>query len=103
MNGYKLQADSYRAFLSKETDEATRADLEAQIRIFEFLASCTDKDIQRLYNSSAFNTITKGYIEILADTLEGLTDEQRSSIKGKITALLDRYTAGEAEAYYYNH
>lgn len=103
MNGYKMQAEAYRAILSKTADETARADLEAQIKVFEYLADCTEQDLNRLYNSSAFNDITKGYVAILADELEELTDEQRSHIKGKITALLDRYTAGEAKAYYYSH
>ena len=39
MNGYQMQAEAYRAILSKTTDETARADLEAQIKIFEYLAT----------------------------------------------------------------
>ena len=101
MNGYKLSADAYRALLSDTT--ADKDDIQAHIKALDFLATCSESTIYALFDSSAFNNIVKGYVAMIADDAENITDEQRSYIKNHIGALFDRVTAKQAEAYYYNH
>lgn len=102
---FKDTAEGLKAYIGKraDMDAETRADLTRQVKAYEILADCEDIDRYNLFNSGAFNSIIKGYVEMMADELEGLTDEQKSGIKGKISALLDRYTAKQAEDYYNNH
>ena len=104
-NYFRETARGLREYIKKHPDAPKEAkeDFQHQIKAYETLGECEDIDRYYLFNSGAFNAIIKGYVEMLADELEGLTQEQRSGIKGKIAGLLDRYTAGEAEAYYNNH
>lgn len=101
MNGYKMIADSYRAFLDDPT--ADQDSLKTRIKALDFLAKCDKATIYALFDSSAFNDIVKGYIAMIADNTEELTDEQRSYIKYHIEGLFDSVLAKDAEAYYYNH
>lgn len=101
MNGYKMIADSYRAFLDDPT--ADQDSLKTRIKALDFLAKCDKATIYALFDSSAFNDIVKGYIAMIADNTEELTDEQRSYIKYHIEGLFDSVSAKDAEAYYYNH
>lgn len=53
MNGYDVMKKAYESI-----GDTKRA------RIFAFLASCDDEDKRTLYDSSAFNDITAGYMVI---------------------------------------
>lgn len=101
MNGYKMLADSYRRFLDDPTADQT--DVKAHIKALDFLAECDKKTVYRLFDSSAFNDIIKGYVYLIANGLEDLTDDQRKAIKGRISRLLDDTGAEQAENYYINN
>jgi len=101
MNGYKITADAYRSFLDDPT--ADKDSLKATIKALDFLSTCDKATIYALFDSSAFNDIVKGYVEMIADEGEGFTDEQRSYIKRHISGLFDERGAAKAEAYYYNN
>ena len=106
MNGYKVMADSYRQYLDSLTsgeDSELKTALNRSIKVNDFLAECDEQMINELFNSSAFNDILKGYVDIAVSELEDLTEGQRHNIRGKISALLDRVPAKEAKAYYYAH
>lgn len=97
MNGYKAIADSYRILL--ENGEATdRATLERKIKALDFLATCDRADIQELFNTSAFNDITKGYIKKAVDNLK-LSTGTRADLLEEVTHLYDTMGADEAEDY----
>lgn len=100
MNGYKRMADAYRKILDDPTidQEATKATIKA----LDFLATCDRATIYALFDSSAFNDIVKGYVEMIADEGEDFTEEQRRYIKRHISGLFDMRTAAQAEAYYNN-
>ncbi len=53
MNGYKVMEQAYQ-----QIGDTKRA------RVFAFLASCDDEDKRTLYDSSAFNDVTAGYMVI---------------------------------------
>lgn len=101
MNGYKMLADSYRKFLNDAA--ADQDDIKIRIKALDFLAECDKATIYALFDSSAFNDIVKGYVAMMADNAEDLTDEQRSYIKYHIESLFDVTSAKQAESYYYNH
>ena len=108
MNGYQLTADSYREYLKKnpDCDEALKNDMERTIRMNDFLAGCSDADMFKLFDSSAFNSILKGYV---LKAVNELADEKiiTKAAAGKVTTraegLLDRMSAREASEYWYNN
>lgn len=101
MNGYKMLADSCRKLLNDAT--ADQDDIKIRIKALDFLAKCDKATIYALFDSSAFNDIVKGYVAMIADNAEDLTDEQRSHIKYHIESLFDIASAKQAEDYYYSH
>ena len=68
MNGYELMANGYKTSLKLgkiDQDEAKR-----KIRIFTFLAKCSDDEIYDLFDSSAFNSIIKKYLRLAMKNIE---------------------------------
>lgn len=102
MNSYKLLADSYRRIQDDHDAPEVRDDMNASIKALDFLAECDQKTIYKLFDSSAFNDVVKGYVSMIADSLEDLEDDQRHAIKGRICRLLDDRNAEQAAQYYYN-
>ena len=114
MNSYKMQANSYRAVLDRDrnklSDESIK-DMERSIRIFDTLADFEEEDKYTAFDSSMFNDIFKGYVQIIMDELCDDEEENikeaaetlRSRISGKAYSVLDRISAKEAESYYINH
>ena len=94
MNGFEMQADAYRQYLEKNPTNANREYLEKQIRVYDFLGSCSEEEICMLYDSGAFNDITKAYCE-KAMSNKGLSEEDIKSVKGEIYVLHDLLSSGE--------
>lgn len=65
MNGYSLTAQTYRDLEKKGVYTKEKAD--KFVRIYEFLATCDKEDICNLFDSSAFNDITRGYIMLAVE------------------------------------
>lgn len=114
MNGYKMQADSYRMVLDRDRDTMEPdviETMERNIRVFEILADFEPHDKYVAFDSSMFNDIFKGYVQKIIDELcEDDEDDVmeaaqkiRSRVTGKATAILDRMNAREAESYYMEH
>ncbi len=101
MNGYKMLADSYRALLNDAT--TNQDNIRTHITALDFLAKCDKATIYALFDSSAFNDIVKGYVSMVADNAEELTDEQKSHLKYHVESLFDMVSARQAEDYYYSH
>ena len=55
MNGYKLLADSYRKLI--ETNQIDKKEAESYIKVYDFLSTCSDKEKEILFTSSAFNNM----------------------------------------------
>lgn len=92
MNDYEAVAGSYRKMLADGKIEKEAA--EKEIRIFDFLATCDADDFCRLFNSSAFNGIFKGYLNAIIEDA-GLDAETADRVKGSARYLLDTKTASE--------
>lgn len=95
MNGYTMLADSYRKMLAKETSQEQRKVFESEIRVLDFLGTCTDDEICMLFNSSAFNEIMMSYVRKAVKNLDCLDDEQRKAVRNEVSMLLDEKTAKE--------
>lgn len=114
MNGYKMQAESYRAVLDRDREnlsEESIKDMESSIRVFDRLADFEPEDKYKAFDSTMFNDIFKGYVQIIIDELCEDEDEDishaaekiRSRVSGKAYSVLDRTNAREAENYYMTH
>lgn len=96
MNGYKLTADAYRALKKKDPE----ADVDSNIKVLDFLATCNDEDICNLFNSSAFNSICRGYVELALKDFTELDDDLKSDISQRVASMFDLKTAKEAKDFF---
>lgn len=95
MNGYKMTADAYRE--AKKRDP--RLDLDSNIKVLDFLATCTEEDIHNLFNSTAFNYICMGYVKMALNDFDELEDDMKDRIINHVRYKFDTVTAKEAEKY----
>ena len=93
MNGYQFQADAYRKYLEQHPNEENKEYMERIIKVNEFLATCTKEDIEELYNSSAFNEITKTYVKKAMQNL-GFKRKEVEAVQDEIKWLHDTIGAG---------
>lgn len=101
LNGYKLMADSYRQLLEKDPT-ADKEDAQRKIKVNDFLSTCNEQEIHEIFNSTAFNTIVKGYILKTCDQLK-ISTKTKQNIMNEFRYQLDTTRANEAADYYYNH
>lgn len=92
MNGYKMMAESYKKAI--EQGKISKEDAEPEIRIFDFLSTCSQDDLYRLVNSSAFNDIMKGYMNKAVKNAE-LSEEDEERVLNELRYLFDEKTAKE--------
>lgn len=92
MNGYKMQANTYNVLLEKgliSKDEAKR-----KIAVFDFLSSCSQAQINDLFDSSAFNTIVSDYVSLALKNTE-VDKETSEKILQELRWLFDTTSAKE--------
>lgn len=99
MNGYKMTADAYRE--AKKRDP--RLDLDSNIKVLDFLATCTAEDIHNLFNSTAFNNICMGYVKMAVNDFKDLDDDMKDRIINHVRYKFDTMTANQAEKYNKEH
>jgi hypothetical protein len=80
--------------MEKNPEDPNHAAMKRSAELFDFLGDCSDSDICELYNSSAFNDITKGYAR-LALKNTGFDDEQIKMVMDEIRYLHDTKRASE--------
>lgn len=96
MNGYKMSADSYRILKKRDP----KIDVDSNIKVLDFLATCTQEDIYNLFNSSAFNYICLGYVEMALNDFKELDDDTKDRIINRVWAMFDAKSAKQAEKYH---
>lgn len=94
MNGYKMLADSYKQLLEREEPGADKESIEKSIKALEFLATCDDMEICKLFDSSAFNNITKAYCKKAMNN-QGFSDEQINGVLDELHGLFSQVNADE--------
>lgn len=104
LNGYQITADGYRQYLERypDAEDGVRENMQRTIKALDFLGQCDELTICELFNSSAFNDIVKGYIELSADSL-GYTKKKKDELLYRFTSILDSQTAQEAKDYYFKN
>lgn len=94
MNGFEMQAYAYRQYLEKNPTNANREYLEKQIRVYDFLGSCSEEEICMLYDSGAFNDITRAYCKKAMTNME-LSKKDVKTVDDEIYKLHDLLSASE--------
>lgn len=97
MNGFKMTADAYRkAFEQGKIDKETA---ENQIKVLDFLGTCSDDDLYRMVDSTAFNEIIKTFCRTAirnAKIDEDNDDRERErAIMNELKWLFDEKTCRE--------
>lgn len=92
MNGFALMADSYRKAAVQGEMNATEA--KAKIRIFDFLATCSQDDFYFMVDSSAFNDIIRDYLRTALQNAEA-DEEMISNVMNELRWLFSEKTAKE--------
>ena len=60
MNGYTMLAESYKKLLQE--GKVTEEEAKKNIKVMEFLAECSEEEINIMFDSAAFNEIMKEYV-----------------------------------------
>ena len=98
MNSFTMMSDSYKSLVKQ--GKVTQEEANPEIRIFDFLATCSENDFCRLVDSGAFNDIIKAYIELAVKSAD-IDEEARKTVMTHIYYVLDMNSAKEALAKYY--
>ena len=98
MNGYKMTAEAYKTL--RGNSKVDQAEVESNIKELDFLATCTKEDIYNLFNSTAFNYICMGYVEMALNDFEELDDDTKDKIINRVWAMFDTANAKQAEKYH---
>ena len=93
MNGFKLQADAIRKVADNESD-CDKAAMLAKADVYDILANLSQDQIYEIYNSSAFNDVTKAYAKKAMEHV-GFDEEQISAVLREIKFLHDTVSAGD--------
>ncbi len=92
MNGFKLMVDSYRKLMKEEKMDKETA--EAEIRIYDFLATCDTNDFCRMVDSSAFNDIIRAFLKMAVQNAD-IGDENQNKVLGQLRWIFDEKSARE--------
>lgn len=96
MNGYKMMSEAYRK--AAEEGKISQEEAAKDCRVYDFLATCSQEDIYKLFDSGAFNEIAKGYLRKALEELieEGeIEEDQGSAVKRRFNLLFSEKTANE--------
>lgn len=97
MNGYTMLAESYKKLLQE--GKVTEEEAKKNIKVMEFLAECSEEEINIMFDSAAFNEIMKEYVRRAINNADLGEEEKKEEIKSKIMNelrwLLSEKTAGE--------
>lgn len=95
MNGYKMTADAYREFKKKDP----KIDVDSNIKVLDFLSTCTKEDICNLFNSTAFNNICMGYVKNALNDFKEIDEDTKDRLINHVRYKFDTLTAEQAENY----
>lgn len=93
MNGFQSIADGYKTLVKQ--GKVAEEDVKNEIKIYEFLATCEEDDIYRLFDSSAFNDILKCYIKKALKSAE-IDKKKTDRVMEELRWLLDTMGAKQA-------
>ena len=92
MNGFALMADSYRN--AADQGDINKMEAEAKIRIYDFLATCSQDDFYFMVDSSAFNDIIRDFLRTALQNA-GADEELTGKVMNELRWLFSEKTAKE--------
>lgn len=95
MNGYKMSADAYREFKKRDP----KIDVDSNIKVLDFLSTCTEEDIYNLFNSTAFNNICMGYVKMALNDFKEIDEDTKDRLINHVRYKFGTVTAKQAENY----
>lgn len=96
MNGFQIIADNYRKSASE--GKINKDEAEKKARVYDFLGTCDTDDFYTLFDSTAFNEVSKGYMRTAVKRLitQGVIDEEQGrAVRNEYSFLFDEKTARE--------
>ena len=96
MNGFTLLADAQRKAVEKGL--ISKEESDKKCRVYDFLATCDQEDFCNMFDSSAFNEISKSYMRLAVKELtdEGTIDEEQAkAVRNRFSLLFDEKQAHE--------
>lgn len=96
MNGFTLLADTQRKAV--ERGIISKEEAEKKCRVYEFLATCDDDDFYNMFDSSAFNEISKSYMRLAVKRLVDngtLEEDQGTAVRNEFAFLFDEKQSKE--------
>ncbi len=97
MNGFTLLAATQRKAV--EDGLLSKEEAEKKCRVYDFLATCDQEDFYNLFDTSAFNEISKSYMRLAVKELvaEGKIDkDQGRAVRNRFNILFDEKSSKEA-------
>ncbi len=99
-SGYAVMARIYRDRMERGPQGSdAREALARKIDALETIAAADTGTIYALYDTGAFNDITRGYIELALDAA-GVNEKTRGDVLDALRAIYDTTDAGQAELYH---
>ena len=92
MNGFTMMADSYKKLMNDGKIEKNVA--EKEIRIYEFLATCSQDDFCRMVDSSAFNDIIRAFLKMAVDHAD-IDEKSKEKVISQLRWIFDEKSAKE--------
>lgn len=89
MNGYQVMSDAYKK--AAEEGKIPKEQAEKQCRIYDFLATCDEKDFDILFDSMAFVKYANAYLNVTLKELQNkgtINDTQALFIKSDFAVML---------------
>lgn len=96
MNGYEILSNTYKKAAKEGSITQERA--EKYCRIYDFLSTCDEEDIYIMFDSSAFNEISKSYMRLAVKRLienGTLEEDQGTAVRNEFAFLFDEKQAKE--------
>ena len=92
MNGFTMMADSYKKLMNDGKIEKDVA--EKEIRIYEFLATCSQDDFCRIVDSSAFYDIIRAFLKMAVDHAD-IDEKSKEKVISQLRWIFDEKSAKE--------
>ena len=96
MNGFKLMSEALRN--AAERGEISKEKVEKKCKVYDFLATCDQEDFYELFDSSAFNEISKSYMRLAVKRLVEngtLEEDQGRAVRNEFAFLFDEKKSKE--------
>ena len=97
MNGFAMMSDSYKKLM--ERGKITKEIAEREIRIYDFLATCTVDDFCRMIDSTAFNDIITAFVKMAAVNAD-IGEENQEKVTNQTRWIIDTKSAKEVLEHY---